>query len=117
MIKKLQYAVLRIDNPNIAVETINEMLRIAFESDLCEVKVVPDNEATQFELWFHRERTSIFISEWVKYWMRPFDVEFKLSFEESPPEMVYRKLEPEKLTERGGLFKSAMAAKLSKIHD
>ncbi len=63
-------------------ETINRILQVAAEYELCDVSFETSHQNTTFMLTFKKERSSIFVNEWVKFWMRPFDVEYKLKFEE-----------------------------------
>ena len=89
-------ALLTIRSPHIGLEKINHMLRIAQEYDICNVSVELNQEDTRFAILFTKVRTSLFVEEWVKFWMRSFNVEYDLDFEvpENGPSVTGSRVSP-----------------------
>lgn len=79
---EVRRVVMTITRPVLEFETINCILQVAAEYELCDVSFETSHQDTTFTLIFRKEKSSIFVNEWVKFWMRPFDVEYKLKFEE-----------------------------------
>lgn len=78
----VRHVVLTIKNPHLGLDKLNSILRVALEYDFCNVAVALNEENTQFALCFTRTRTSLFVEEWVKFWLRPFRVEYQLDFDD-----------------------------------
>lgn len=83
MYLEVRHAVLTIKRSYIDLDMINSMLKVALEFDFCEVSVTLGDENTKLALSFNKSRTSVFVEQWVIFWMRPFEVEYDLSFENS----------------------------------
>ena len=77
----VNHVILTIHSPHMSLEKINEMLHVAVQYDFCDVALALDRDNTQFGLHFKRGRTSVFVEQWVKFWMKPFEVEYELDFE------------------------------------
>ena len=71
-----------VESPHIDLERINQMLNVALDYDFCDVSLALDDENTKFGLHFKQVRTSVFVEQWVKFWMRPFSVDYNLNFDE-----------------------------------
>jgi len=81
MYLEVRYVVLTIESPHLGLEKINNMLRVALEYDFCNVVINLDHEYTRFALHFRQARTSMFVEQWVKFWMRPHGVDYSIDFE------------------------------------
>lgn len=77
----VRHVVLTIKRQNLELEQINNMLRVAADSGFCDVSLVLSEENTKFVLRFEQIRTSLFVEEWVKFWMRPFAIDYSLDFD------------------------------------
>ncbi|NNE67113.1 MAG: hypothetical protein HKN33_11165 [Pyrinomonadaceae bacterium] len=73
--------ILTIHSSEIGLETINLMLAVAVNYEICDVTLALERENTKLGLHFKKTRTSVFVEEWVKFWMKPFKVEYELDFE------------------------------------
>ncbi len=81
MYLEVRHAVLTIKRPHIDLEQINQMLDVALKYEFCDVLLTLDEENTRFDLHFKSIRTSVFVEQWVIFWMRPFGVHFELNFD------------------------------------
>ena len=81
MYLEVRQAVLKLKNPHLGVDKINKMLEIALEYGFCEVEADVEDDGPKFILDFENVKTSVFIEQWVKHWMRPFGVDYRLSFD------------------------------------
>ena len=80
MIFELRHVVLTLKRPHMGLDEINRLLQIALYYNQCSVSVALDGDTTRFMLFFKKDRTELYVREWVKFWMRPFDLEYQLKF-------------------------------------
>ena len=80
MIFEVRHVVLTLKRPHMGLDEINRLLQIALYYNQCSVSVALDGDQTRFMLYFKKGRTDLYVREWVKFWMRPFDLEYELRF-------------------------------------
>ena len=80
MYLEVRHVAMQVKCQQFDLDKINKMLEMAQEYDFCDIEVALENSTTLLDLNFKQARTSIFIEQWAKFWMRPFGVEYKLDF-------------------------------------